>query len=114
MEKEDKTIGFLGLECCICTFPAEHYDGKKFYCDDCWEGQENQKHFVCCFYCVGIDLSLGISICFWEPNIEIHLPFGFFRIGWVSSINGDELKRKILGNLLYRTFGYANRQIQKN
>jgi len=106
MEKEDKTIGFLGAECCICTFPAEHYDGKNFYCDGCWEDQTNKKQFVCYFHCIGIDFSLGISICFGEPNIEIHLPFGFFRIGWVSNTSQDKLKRRILGNLLFKTWGY--------
>lgn len=35
------------------------------------------------FHFVGWDcISLGGHICFGAPNIEIHLPFGFIRIGW--------------------------------
>jgi len=30
------------------------------------------------------DLSLGINISVDGPNIEIHVPFGFFRVGWVN------------------------------
>lgn len=26
-------------------------------------------------------LSFGVSLCLGLPNIEIHVPFGFFRIG---------------------------------
>lgn len=40
---------------------------KKVYC---W-------HFVD-WYCI----SLGLTLDFHSPNIEIHLPFGFFRIGY--------------------------------
>lgn len=38
--------------------------------------------FVCYFWFVGWDcLSLGLHVCWSAPNIEIHVPFGFFRIG---------------------------------
>ncbi len=41
------------------------------------------RKFVCYFYFVGWHvLSLGLSICILQPNIEIHIPFGFIRIGW--------------------------------
>lgn len=34
------------------------------------------------FWLVGWDcISLGLSVCVSAPNIEIHVPFGFFRIG---------------------------------
>ena len=36
-------------------------------------------------------LNLGISIDFYSPNIEIHLPFGFIRIGW-KILNDTECK----------------------
>ena len=39
-----------------------------------------------CFYWHFVDwtcISLGFHIDFYQPNIEIHLPFGFFRIGWL-------------------------------
>ena len=42
-----------------------------------------KKGFVCYWFFVGWDcISLGFHVCFSLPNIEIHLPFGFFRIGW--------------------------------
>lgn len=40
------------------------------------------KRFVAYFYCNGPMLSLGVSIDFRHPNVEIHVPGGFFRIGW--------------------------------
>ena len=62
------------------------------------------KKFVAYYYCNGCSLSLGFSICFLTPNIEIHLPFGFIRIGWqdarVRSI-GAELGHRFL----YRAWG---------
>ena len=33
-------------------------------------------HFVSWY-----EISLGINIDWWLPNIEIHLPFGFFKFG---------------------------------
>lgn len=40
--------------------------------------------FAAYYYFVGWDcLSLGFHVCTSAPNIEIHLPFGFIRIGWV-------------------------------
>ena len=41
--------------------------------------------FVCYFYIASFwYFSLGAHISFYEPNIEIHLPFGFLRVGWVT------------------------------
>ena len=41
------------------------------------------RKFVCYFYYVRWScLSLGFHIDAYSPNIEIHLPFGFIRIGW--------------------------------
>lgn len=43
---------------------------------------EMYKKFVCLWHFVGWELiSIGISIDLNSPNIEIHLPFGFIRIG---------------------------------
>ena len=46
------------------------------------------KHFItrgkllCLFWFTGwSNISLGITINVWLPNLEIHLPFFFFRIG---------------------------------
>lgn len=41
--------------------------------------------FVCYFFFVGWGaISLGLHIGLMEKNIEIHLPFGFIRIGYES------------------------------
>jgi hypothetical protein len=39
-----------------------------------------------CFYWHFVDwtcISFGFHVDFYQPNIEIHLPFGFFRFGWL-------------------------------
>lgn len=39
--------------------------------------------FIAYWWFVGWDcLSLGLHVCLSEPNLEIHLPFGFVRVGW--------------------------------
>jgi hypothetical protein len=44
---------------------------------------KQQKKFCCYFYFVGWDcLSLGAHLCPTMPNLEVHVPFGFVRIGW--------------------------------
>lgn len=44
-----------------------------------WEGPRGGAYF----WFVGWDcLSLGFHVCLSAPNIEIHIPFGFIRIGW--------------------------------
>ena len=41
------------------------------------------KIFICYFYFVGWDcVSIGLHLCLSEPNIEIHIPFGFIRAGF--------------------------------
>lgn len=41
------------------------------------------RQVICYFYFQGFDcLSLGAHICLSQPNFELHIPFGFFRIGW--------------------------------
>jgi len=49
-----------------------------------WKVLEPYKRvFVAYFHFVGWwAFSLGISLDVKSPNIEIHLPFGFLRIGW--------------------------------
>lgn len=43
-----------------------------------------RRRFVAYFFFVGWDcLSLGVHISLSLPNLEIHVPFGFFRIGWM-------------------------------
>ena len=61
------------------------------------------RKFVCYFYFVGWDqFSLGMSICVSLPNLEIHLPFGFLRLGMEETIiiideNDVEIKRRTVG-----------------
>lgn len=44
-------------------------------------GYEGRK-WCCLFWFVGWDcLSLGLHVCVSAPNIEVHLPFGFVRMG---------------------------------
>ena len=51
----------------------------------------NKKYFVAYYYFASWSfLSLGISICVTSPNIEIHLPFGFIRIGWSYTHKSDK------------------------
>lgn len=43
-----------------------------------WSGDT----YCCYFWFVGLDcLSLGLHICLSAPNVELHIPFGFIRIG---------------------------------
>jgi hypothetical protein len=52
----------------------------------------NKRKFVFYFWFIRFSLfSLGISIDVKSPNLEIHIPFGFFRIGWerADSYDGD-------------------------
>jgi hypothetical protein len=58
----------------------------------------DSNNFIAYFYFVGWDcLSLGMHICLSAPNIEIHIPFGFIRIG-----RKEHLCRPT--NVNYRTF----------
>lgn len=46
---------------------------------------KKDRPFVCYFYFTGWwDISLGFHISLEMKNIEIHLPFGFIRIGYES------------------------------
>ena len=66
---------------------------------------EKAKRFVAYYYCNGADLSLGVSVCFSMPNIEIHLPFGFVRIGWEHSGLPGDIGDRLGNRVLYRSFG---------
>jgi hypothetical protein len=59
---------------------------------------------VAYFYFNGWDsIQLGISICWSQPNIEIHVPFGFFRFGWIVDLfDAPERHRE----KRYYQFGY--------
>lgn len=54
----------------------QRYDGK--------EVGRSEPKWVCYFYFVGwLEFSLGIHVSLDAPNIEIHVPFGFFKLGRV-------------------------------
>lgn len=41
------------------------------------------KQFVCFLHFLGLEnIQLGFHINLMEPNVELHLPFCFIRIGW--------------------------------
>ena len=47
-----------------------------------WYEGNNEGKFVCYFYFITWEhISLGVHIHLGKPNIEIHLPFGFIRVG---------------------------------
>jgi len=63
-----------------------------------------KKEFVAYFYCNGFDhVSLGLHFDWVMPNIEIHLPFGFIRIGWVEK--WENFNHQSQYRFLYRSFG---------
>jgi len=67
------------------------------------EMTKDKKKFVAYLYINGFDnLSLGFHICLSLPNFEIHIPFGFIRIGWEIDIGCYVYKPR---KLLYRSFG---------
>jgi hypothetical protein len=41
------------------------------------------RRFCAYYHFVAWDcLSMGVHVAICQPNIEVHVPFGFFRIGW--------------------------------
>lgn len=52
-----------------------------------WAAAGWSKQFIVLFHFIGWDhWQLGFHVCFSLPNIEIHVPAGFFRIGWVWKV----------------------------
>jgi hypothetical protein len=64
---------------------------------------KQHRRFCCFFFFVGwSSISFGLSLDVFSPNIEIHLPFGFFRAGWemtfpMPSLNASETNRRVFG-----------------
>ena len=49
-----------------------------------WSRPGRRRRFVAYFWFVGWDcLSIGLHVAICQPNLEVHVPFGFFRIGWM-------------------------------
>jgi hypothetical protein len=68
-----------------------------------------QRKFVACFFLVGFDnISLGVSFNWYIPNIEIHLPFGFIKIGWDSLEEPWDSPEETKKYCERRTFGINN------
>ncbi len=52
------------------------------------------RRFVCFYHYNGLWYwQLGFHVYLPAPNIEIHVPFGFIRIGWESNYLLDDVKR---------------------
>jgi hypothetical protein len=68
-----------------------------------------KKKFVCYFHFVGWDcLSVGGHVCLSKPNVEIHLPFGFIRVGWIEdyvAANVCQTTKRFWGESFRRTYG---------
>ena len=69
---------------------------------------EYKRHFVAYYYMISFNhISLGLHIHLSSPNIEIHLPFGFIKIGFVKTIEGlSKVKQTTPKGFICRTFGY--------
>ena len=69
------------------------------------QGTRLRRSFICYFYFGGWDnFSLGINLNVVQPNIEIHLPFGFIRLGWVLT---DDVPAMNEHQCSWRRFGYG-------
>ena len=71
--------------------------------------EKPKKKFVAYYYCNGWDFNLGISICWHLPNIEIHIPTGFIRIGWSKDYGAHDPGEDYGYRILYRSFGWSRR-----
>lgn len=66
-----------------------------------------RRQFIAYFFFVGWDcISVGFHVCLTAPNVEIHLPFGFLRIGWVERCGSAPIN---LSQVSRRTFGLPER-----
>jgi len=63
--------------------------------------KEYEKKFVCYFFFVGWGcISFGIHFCLEALNFEIHIPFGFIRVGFKnkpSRIKQHEIHKRVFG-----------------
>lgn len=57
--------------------------------------------FICFFHYLGLwSWQLGVHLYAPAPNIEIHVPFGFFKIGWEVVLDRERISQ-------IRTLGYS-------
>jgi hypothetical protein len=72
-----------------------------------WSNFKMKRQFICYFYFVSwFDISLGCSLNLFLPNLELHIPFGFIRIGFVKVFPGIPLN---YFDTDWRIFGYGER-----
>lgn len=56
------------------------------------------RKFVAYFHYLGPShLSLGFHMHLTSPNVEIHVPFGYFRIGWKGTYKHPDPRIKSYG-----------------
>jgi hypothetical protein len=64
---------------------------------------EQQRVFVCMWTFIGWqDISLGFHVCLGEWYIDLHVPFGWLRVGW------EKVPRKMVvafAHPWYRQYG---------
>jgi hypothetical protein len=59
------------------------YDGRHRRTDEEWARHPWPRSFVAYVVWQGwCEISLGLHVCLVDPNIEVHLPFFFVRLGW--------------------------------
>jgi hypothetical protein len=67
-------------------------------------GSVPKRRFCFYYWFVAWDcISFGVHFCPTQPNIEIHLPFGFVRIGWLKTWP-EPIESS--GQLSWRCFGF--------
>lgn len=67
------------------------------------------KRYFVAWFNYNFNINCGLSICLKQPNIEIHIPLGFFKIGWEKGhLTTKETSRKKGG------FGYRYGRIISN
>lgn len=50
----------------------------------------SDRRFVAFVHFVPENISLGVTIDYLSPNLEIHLPFCFIKLGWQGIVNKNE------------------------
>lgn len=96
-----------------CQFDGQPYLGiHTVGCQDCELAAVARQHlvkttrrFVCLFHIVSLfDISLGINLDLKGPFLDLHLPFGFLRVGWqppnFPGYNDDRIR--------WRRWGYSD------
>jgi hypothetical protein len=66
-----------------------------------------KRYFKAYYYVSGwYPINFGLHIDFAHPTIEIHVPFGFIRIGWDTTPRGERIFDKWKDcKFMHRSFG---------